>query len=878
MKAREHGGPEAPFDADESRFEPTRVRRVAALFVTAVVLVVSDRPTAQTASGTGQQTAVVVAGEQYGSPPGPTLFLGDDYRDVWTTPVRVDVLDLDATAGGLQPVMRVGGQASAGLALRGADGRDYTFRSIDKVLSETVLPVEFRDSVLQEIVQDQIAATFPGVQVVQPRLAEAVGVLGVSEARIVVLPDHASLGEFREDFAGMLGVFLEFPQPRSAENPGFHGATEILGPDEFWERRQASPDQRPDSRAFLRARFLDLFMNDWDRHRGQWRWARIPGEPLLQPIPEDPDYAWTDYEGATLAAARFMGAPFVTFDDDYPPLAAITKNGWDVDRFILTDIERTEWMRIAADVEARLTDVVIEDALGELPAEYLELRGAEIVSRLQHRRDRLAEYAEGFYRYMAQDVDVHGSNLDEIAVVEWLDGGDVQVTVAQATGDSASAPEPYYRRRFTPTETNEVRIYLHGGDDRVVIRGRNTSGLTIRAIGGPGADVVDDTDGSAIRFYDSDISSRIEGGNGTRLDSREFTLAARPAPNDSAWVPDPDWGRVTDPIVALAYSADPGLMIGGGFDTRDRGFRKYPWASRQTLEGAWAMRAAKPFVDYVGAFRRENSNVQFALNARFSGIEQLNYFGTGNAVDTSNQSIHQISAYRTQIFPALVFGRGARFAVGPYFQYSDSSSTDPDTVLAQEQPLGFGTFGHIGLRAEVEFASRSERDVLAPGVDGWARGTYNVKAWDAEEPFGSLAGRFGAQVATGRRLVWSGFVGGEKVWGDVPFFEAAYIGHSTTTGYRWNRFVGDASLYGGVDVKVILAKMRNMVPGDVGVDIFAEAGRVYLEGRETDVWHPSYGLGVFYAPFLRTSLYGLKFGRTDNKQFFVVLEARMVGF
>ena len=849
-----------------ARFEREAKVRVSILVV-ALTLTISPRLAAQTANRqAGERTEVVVAGEQYGSPPGPTLFLGHDYRDLWTARIRVEVLDLGSVAGGLQPVMRVGGQASTGLALRGADGRDYTFRSVDQVLSETALPVEFRDSVLQEIVQDQFAATFPGAQVAQPRLAEAVGVLGVAGARLVVLPDDASLGEFREDFGGVLGVFLEYPQPRSAENPGFHGATEILGSDEFWDKRQASPDQLPDSRTFLRARFLDMFMNDWDRHSRQWRWARIPGEPLLQPIPEDPDYAFTDYEGATLGAARFMGAPFVTFEDEYPPLASITKNGWDVDRFILTDIERSEWMQIAADVQAKLTDAVIEEAISDLPAEYYQLRGTEIVSRLQQRRDKLTEYAEGFYRYMAQEVDVHGSNVGEIAVVEWFDGGDVQVTVAQANAGSFSSHEPYYRRRFTPTDTNEVRIYLHGGDDKVVIRGRKTSAIKIRAIGGPGDDVVDDSDGSGIRFYDSDGSNRIEGENGTHLDSREFTTVPRPEPNNTTWVPDPDWGRVTTPILAFNYSADPGLMLGAGLDTKGRGFRKYPWSSRHTLEGAWAFGAAKPFVDYMGAFRLENSDVQFALNARFSGIEQLGYYGLGNraGVDPSNQGNHQMSAYQTEIFPALVLSKGARFAVGPYFQYSDSSSTDPDSILAQEKPLGFGEFGHTGLRAEVEFHSRNRgRDVFSPGVDGWARGAYNFKAWDAEEPFGSLAGRFGAQGPTGSRLVWSGFIGGEKVWGDFPFFKAAYIGHRTTTGYRWNRFAGDASLYGGVDLKVILARMRSLIPGDVGFDVFAEAGRVYLEGRNTDVWHPSYGLGLFYAPFERTSLYGLKFGRTD---------------
>ncbi len=863
------------------RCDGTWASRVTTMCVMTLSVLSCHRALAQTAAPqeSRDRTATVVAGEQYGSPLGGTYFLGKDYRDLWTTEIRVPVLDLGSVAGGLEPVMRVGGQASQGLALRGADGRDYTFRSVNKVISESAVPVEFRGSVLLDILQDQFAATVPGVHVVQPQLAEAVGVLGVSGARLVVLPDAATLGEFREDFAGLLGVLLEYPQPRSATNPGFHGATEILGPDEFWERRQASPEHRPDSRAFLRARFLDMFVNDWDRHRRQWRWARIPGQALWQPIPEDPDYAFTDYEGATLGAARFMGAPFVTFEDEYPPYFAITKNGWDLDRFVLTDIDRSAWMAVAADVQSRLTDTVIEDAVRQLPPEYFELRGVGITSRLQARRDKLTEFAEGFYRYMAREVDVHGSNVSEVAVVEWLDGGDVRVTVAQLNDDSTGSDEPFYRRRFTANDTNEVRIYLHGGHDRVVIRGPQTSGIKIRAIGGPGDDVVDDSDGEGIRFYDSDGTNRIQGGNGTHLDTREFVTAARPAPNDSAWVPAPDWGRVITPILALSYSADPGLMLGAGLDTRGRGFRKYPWATRHTLEGAWAVGAAKPFVDYTGAFRLENSALQFALNARFSGIEQLAYYGLGNETefDTSTND-QQISIFQTEIFPALVVDNGARVTIGPFLQYSDSSGTDLNTFLGQEQPLGSGKFGQVGLRARMDVDSRSGRDVFASGVEGWTQGTYNFKAWDAKEPFGSLAGRLGAHALTGTRLAWSGFIGGERVWGDYPFFEAAYIGHRTTTGYRWNRFAGDASLYGGADLSVILAKMRSVVPGDFGFDIFAEAGRAFVDGEDADAWHPSYGLGVFYAPFSRTSLYGLRFGRAEDDRFFFSVEARMAGF
>ena len=116
--------------------------RVAGLFAAVLILGLPGRAMAQTASpaDAGQQTRVVVAGEQYGSPPGGRFFLGRDYRDLWTTPIRVDTLDLRATAGGLQPVMRVGGQVSQGLALRGADGRDYTFRPVRELPGDVPVP------------------------------------------------------------------------------------------------------------------------------------------------------------------------------------------------------------------------------------------------------------------------------------------------------------------------------------------------------------------------------------------------------------------------------------------------------------------------------------------------------------------------------------------------------------------------------------------------------------------------------------------------------------------------------------------------------------------------------------------------------------------
>ena len=50
------------------------------------------------------------------------MFFGDHYRQLWTTAIRVPVLNLARFAGGLKPTQRGGGQQTKSLRLQGADG------------------------------------------------------------------------------------------------------------------------------------------------------------------------------------------------------------------------------------------------------------------------------------------------------------------------------------------------------------------------------------------------------------------------------------------------------------------------------------------------------------------------------------------------------------------------------------------------------------------------------------------------------------------------------------------------------------------------------------------------------------------------------------
>src|SRR4051794_39956816 len=166
-------------------------------------------PAPPAAAGTvGSTTRRVIAGRpEYQRSAYFKSHFGQGYRDLWTAPFEAPVLDLGTYAGGLTAVRQVGSMQSIGLALKGADGKAYTFRTLDKDPTK-ILPPDWKDSFPATVFQDQTAASHPGAAFIVTGLAEAAGVPHTSPV-IAVMPDDPALGKFRESFGGKTGSIDE---------------------------------------------------------------------------------------------------------------------------------------------------------------------------------------------------------------------------------------------------------------------------------------------------------------------------------------------------------------------------------------------------------------------------------------------------------------------------------------------------------------------------------------------------------------------------------------------------------------------------------------------------------------------------------------------
>ena len=221
-----------------------------------------------------EEAVTVVPGARYQKGGLFTSMMGQGYRRLWTTPIRVPVADLGSLGGGgLTPMRLGGGSTTQTLHLRGLDGRRYVLRSVDK--SPQTLAEEFQDTPVEATIQDQMSSFHPSGAVVVARLLEAVGVLH-PEPRLVVIPDDPRLAEFRSQFAGMLALFEERPDDLPDGQAGFAGSRRIIQTDDLLDELEEDPRNRVELRELLKSRLVDLLVGDRDRSMNNHLWARFP--------------------------------------------------------------------------------------------------------------------------------------------------------------------------------------------------------------------------------------------------------------------------------------------------------------------------------------------------------------------------------------------------------------------------------------------------------------------------------------------------------------------------------------------------------------------------------------------------------------------------
>ena len=453
-------------------------------------------------------------------------------------------------------------------------------------------------------------------------------------------------------------------------------------------------------------------VGNWDRHQGQWRWARMPGQPLWEPLPEDADQAFTRYEGKAMGAARSVVPRFMRYSGEYPKrIEGLTTNNYDVTRWLLADVEWPVFEEVARELVAQMTDAAIDEAMHQMPPEWYAIDGAQMTKDLRQRRDGLVGYARKFYLHLADRVDVRGSDRADLASVQHFEDGSLQLTLSPL-GAGGAAGTPYYARRFSPKETQEIRLYLLGGNDRVVASGPRKGGIHVRVLGDAGNDTVDDSQSGGLDVEDGRGDNVVKRGPGTKVSESEWK---NPAPEkDRPWLEPRNYGHWTVPMAQVYWEPNQAFMLGGGVTRTSWGFRKYPWANMQAFTLLYSTGYNNVRASYDGQWRVSDTKMLGTVKMHFSGIENMNFYGFGNeSPDVPEKELHMTETNEYSVFPALRWQASSAFELHVGAEAKVVQTKGGDSLVEQDA----GVRGrHVRRGGPARRVSSTTRGAAASGM------------------------------------------------------------------------------------------------------------------------------------------------------------------
>lgn len=815
------------------------------------------------------RTTTVIAGD-YAAGGVHRFFFGAHYRDLWTTPVKVEVLDLEKFAGGLKPLKRGGGFQTKSLRFEGKDGKQYAFRSINKDPAKVLLE-ELRDTFAKDILQDQVSIAHPYAALVVAPLAEAAGVLH-AEPRLVFLADDPKLGEFRDDFRNVLGFIEERPDDGPDGEPGFAGSDKIENTQELFETLEKDPDNTVDSEAFLTARLLDVFVGDWDRHVDQWRWARFKKDDrkLWYPIPRDRDQAFAKFDGLfpSLAERRYAVMQMEGFNKKTPDIISLTFSGRHLDRRFLLDLEYARWQKITENFLAKLTDTVINDAVKKLPPEIYAKSGEALTKKLLDRRAVMRKASDQYYQNLAKYVDLKTSNEGELAEINRQNNGDVEVAIFGRNQDTGEKNDKlFYRRLFKNGETKEIRLYLLGGNDKAVVQGEG-GGIALRVIGGLGADELVDNSKTKNYFYDVKAGTKFVAGPQTKVRAGKIDSIANFYENTPLLR---DYGVIAKPLPFLGYNVDDGVFLGGGPMIFNYEFRKKPFARQTVALGNYAFKTGAFRIRYSGLFIDFLPNVHLYLEAQATVPKAVkNFYGFGNtttrddSLDAENFYRFKSNDYHLRPTFYMYLSRQTRLGFGVAYKYSSVRLNDTSFVKST-RPFGIDLKSLFAIESEWQYDSRDHERVPTRGFFGRVNFALTPSILDNQDTFSKLRTDWRTYFGN-QHITLALRAAGERVWGVAPFYEAAFLGGSESLrGFRFQRFAGDATAWGNAELRLHLTRFRLVVPTALGVFGLADAGRVWVDGKSNGAWHKNFGGGISLAPVRREFMFTIGAGVSNER-------------
>jgi hypothetical protein len=784
------------------------------------------------------------------------FFFGENYRKEWATPVKMPIIRLSALKGGLTPVREGGGVQTHSLRLRDKSGIEWVLRSVEKY-PESILPEPLKRTFVKDIVTDAMSAQHPYSALVVPPIANAAGVPHAHPIIGVVAPDSL-LGDYAKTFVGSV-CLLEEREPTGKS----------VNYIEMLDELDSTNNNSFDSTVFLKARLLDVFIGDWDRHGDQWRFVGEDnkyGRKYI-PVPRDRDQVFYTNQGVFpyLESRPYVRPFFEGFKPKIRNTGTFLFTSTLLNARLINQFNYEDWMRVTNEFVHEVTDSVLETALLQLPKPVYDLRHAELLNILKARRADLPRAFSAYYYFLNKNVFIQTSNKNELIEIKDTLNGDMQVQIYRLSKND-KIRQPIFSKTYDPRYTKEIRFFVGNGTDSIVIDNNKTP-IRLRFSGKEGPKQFQLlASNKKVSVFEKENSAIFLG------DTSRFKKHISNDSSNTAIVPGNLFNVVT-PLINIGYNPDDGILLGAmatftrGLDYTTTSFSTKKYTSFQQFSFVHSFETRAFEAKYNSEWKHLIGTADLLIHATVNAPNNAqNYFGTGNTTSfdkSGNYKAYYRSRYSLyKLSTSLKWGRkeDGSFSVGPSLEYYTFDSADNigryietygavqtyDSATLSKSKL------HAGIILEYN-RDRKDRQLLPTNgtfVNLRLQGYTGLNSFS--KSFAQLFGDAGfyKSIDNGETLVIAERLGGGATIGNAAFYQSMFIGgQGNLLGFRRNRFAGQYMAYNNLEVRWQLASFKNYIlPGLLGVIGFYDMGRVWQKDDPSRQWHNGVGGGFYFAP------------------------------
>lgn len=510
-----------------------------------------------------------------------------------------------------------------------------------------------------------------------------------------------------------------------------------------------------------------------------------------------------------------------------------------LDRRFTNEITKEEWLQFSIELQEALTDSVIENGVNQLPQEVLHFSGEEIINKLKARRDILPKMANEYYQFLAKEVEITGTNQTEYFHINVDNPDELSIYVYKINKKGVIQQEPIYSRKFHAAETKEIRLYGLDGDDVFVAEGNSKNGTVIRIIGGGGKDSVRSLSRNKIFVYDTE-SSRIQSSPFLKVRISNDTLQNTYRYDKFKY----DKGGIT---------FKPGTTVGLGFTSRKHKWNKEPFSSEHSVMLEYMLYRSGIGVVYRGSLNEIMGKYNLSLLTRFDFPYVDNFFGVGNeSGSTSNFRYNRIRSNEITVGVGLNRFFDSHFLqLQPFYQTvkvrfdEDRITSTPDIELQDVERKHFG-----GVEMLYNYQRKDHPVITAKGFDITASASYTQNLRQPQRSFNRYTSSFSIYFPISGKVSFASRIGGATLTGEPEFYQWNVLGGgSNLRGYVRQRFFGKTSFYNNNEVRWLADTRNQIFNGKIGLLAFADQGRIWHTGENSNKWHLGYGAGLLMAPF-----------------------------